>query len=609
MTMENNTHQHSIPANRSDLLQIFADTDRRFAEVQEKIDNQERLLFSELEQVGKTVVAEPVDNRQEGEFAAAFEPRWQQMKKQVADWQSQVKDHERNTVFRHKFGDSLLVFAYGKVKAGKSSLGNFIAFGQHNPDQQCVDNAIAVPEFFHEDETGADRDNRDSQNIRQNGSFRVDTLEATSSIQGFTLPGLTWVDVPGLDSLTEENGRLAQKYVKAADLVLFLTHSSSPCRRSELERIAGLLGEKKPLAVVITACDVYDEDEVDGQIVSQLVMKPASDLDEQKNWVKGEINSLDKELLSHLADTDIHAISIRYAEENQGRKGWQESGMAGFAGQISAIAAGEGLRLKEEVPLRNLQAFAGNLLKSIKETDSNLNDMKTMLDHDQQKFRKLGERLATRVNQDMNSHIDKMTAEHLHNDKSFAEAVEKKIPEAWQEIVVPAINEHCADLAEGIDAGLARFQNIDLDLPGFKRHEQTVSTDGKSRIGQGAVTGATVGGAMAATTTTTTVASFAAVGATVVGSLGMGIGAVIGAGVGLLLSNKPRQYKVEVGDNRFKVAAASREAVAKIIEKEIAAQLDIISRTLHHAPGAWIEQTRHAIDRVRSQAVEIKNGD
>lgn len=46
---------------------------------------------------------------------------------QFAVWQKQVMARAKGARFRENVNDSLLVFVYGKVKSGKSSLGNFVA--------------------------------------------------------------------------------------------------------------------------------------------------------------------------------------------------------------------------------------------------------------------------------------------------------------------------------------------------------------------------------------------------------------------------------------------------------------------------------------------------
>ena len=51
------------------------------------------------------------------------------------EWDKKISAHDRGIKFRSGFNDSLLVFVYGKVKSGKSSLGNYIAWGNTDPTE------------------------------------------------------------------------------------------------------------------------------------------------------------------------------------------------------------------------------------------------------------------------------------------------------------------------------------------------------------------------------------------------------------------------------------------------------------------------------------------
>ena len=53
--------------------------------------------------------------------------------------------------------------------------------------------------------------------LARRGKFDVDVEESTSAIQGFELGGMTWIDSPGLGSVTERNGNLARQYTESAD--------------------------------------------------------------------------------------------------------------------------------------------------------------------------------------------------------------------------------------------------------------------------------------------------------------------------------------------------------------------------------------------------------
>lgn len=172
-------------------------------------------------------------------------------------------------------GDSFLVYVYGKVNAGKSSLGNYIATGHHKPSRE------QVTQYHRECLTygwqAASAEHNQVQEGRLEAGFGVDRQECTRDIQYFTLPGLTWVDSPGLHSKTPENGELARRYAESADLVVYVMSAANPGRDTDLQEIRTLLALKKPMVFVITRADAFEEDEIDGEIVQQRIMMSSED--------------------------------------------------------------------------------------------------------------------------------------------------------------------------------------------------------------------------------------------------------------------------------------------------------------------------------------------
>ena len=176
-------------------------------------------------------------------------------------WNKKIIGRDKGIKFRKGFNDSLLVFIYGKVKSGKSSLGNYMAWGHTDPNLS-VKAALSPdshPSYFtHENTCASNGDSQDEALNRK--EFRVGATEATSSIQGFRLPGLTWVDSPGLHSVNEENGRLAKDYVEHADLILYTMRSDAPGRASDLHEIRSLNTQDKEMLILVTGIDINDED-------------------------------------------------------------------------------------------------------------------------------------------------------------------------------------------------------------------------------------------------------------------------------------------------------------------------------------------------------------
>ena len=103
----------------------------------------------------------------------------------LQDWLDRIEKHDRNTAFRKGFTDSLVVFVLGKVKAGKSSLGNYMAYGCSNPEGRTVTGTR--PHFFTAAMVQGAEDQVEAA-MGQDGYFRVGARETTKSIKGFASP-------------------------------------------------------------------------------------------------------------------------------------------------------------------------------------------------------------------------------------------------------------------------------------------------------------------------------------------------------------------------------------------------------------------------------------
>ena len=117
----------------------------------------------------------------------------QSLTEQDQKWRDRLSERDKGLSFQKGFEDSLLVFVFGKVKSGKSSLGNYMAWGDTDPTDEMKNRQfINKPEYLSHENTKAGNGDahREAENKQE---FRVGAIEATSSIQSFSLPGLTWV--------------------------------------------------------------------------------------------------------------------------------------------------------------------------------------------------------------------------------------------------------------------------------------------------------------------------------------------------------------------------------------------------------------------------------
>ena len=150
-------------------------------------------------------------------------------KLQVHCWQELIRQQLQRSEFVNRHEKSILALVFADVNAGKSSLGNFV--GGWNLQDTPYASLYQPHQCEIEDFSKASQENRQERIIDH---FAENATEATSTIQHYTLAqGLTWVDTPGLHSLTKEHGDLAKEYIQFADLVVYLTSSSSPFKSDE----------------------------------------------------------------------------------------------------------------------------------------------------------------------------------------------------------------------------------------------------------------------------------------------------------------------------------------------------------------------------------------
>lgn len=169
-----------------------------------------------------------------------------------------------------RFVDQAILLIFGKVNAGKSSFGNFLA-------DRFSTNGKSVQYFYLSNGSLVDTPDR----------FQEGITETTARIQGVKLgPKLVVLDTPGLHSVTEENGSLTHRFTDSADAVLWLTSSTSPGQVQELDELKRELESGKPLLPVITKSDKFIEDEVDGEIVKILCNKTNGNRQLQEQDVK-----------------------------------------------------------------------------------------------------------------------------------------------------------------------------------------------------------------------------------------------------------------------------------------------------------------------------------
>lgn len=278
--------------------------------------------------------------------------------------------------FIQDYEDSLNVVVFGKVKAGKSYLGNLMMGNAiRKLHTKTSYDRLEQPKVKVYDQgtcTTQDKLKEVTEENDASGGFGVDNREATRVIQLFHLGAMTWVDTPGFGSLTEENQELARKHVKNADLVIFASNSDAAGTKQDFQEMKKLCDMGKRCLLVVTQSDTLEEDcDDDGNIVQIPVPKSDDDRRSTENYMK---ETLKKHGIK-LGDENILTISaflgltaLEKGEEDL----FESSNMGKFWNLLSDITEQEGTILSKK-------AFGDRVNTALKSLQGKLKDAEKKL--------------------------------------------------------------------------------------------------------------------------------------------------------------------------------------------------------------------------------------
>ena len=370
------------------------------------------------------------------------------------DWLKNFDEMIEREKFRSDLSNYFIVIIFGKVKAGKSSLGNFIA--KNKLDSQKV-------EFFKYDEAGKKQTIKKLEEIDED-SFATNNLECTVEIQGFKLDGMAWIDTPGLGSMVKENGDLAKEYIQSADYIIYPTSSDSPLQLDEREQLKELFEQNKKVSICITKSDYNDEDECEcgsedgcencnGGMVKVLKNKCLSKREGQEKFVKEEIYKLipkDKEYILG----DIFSISTHTAKkglDSSDNELFEDSNIPKFYELLTDVIKDKASKLKADTPYEGLKSFidfnilGSDIIKqnsSIKNIKLELESLEQVIRESQERFEILKENSSNDLVSEIEFIISKYSSEiNKSNSKEIFLQIDSEINKKMFEIIEKNISE------------------------------------------------------------------------------------------------------------------------------------------------------------------------
>jgi hypothetical protein len=524
------------------------------------------------------------------------------MEKTKAEWDTKVAGREKGVEFRQGFEDSLLVFINGKVKSGKSSLGNYVAWGHTDPDDELKRQVAArlVPNYFSHEKT--DVDGGDTENeAQQRCEFRVGATEATSSIQGFKLPGLTWVDSPGLHSVKVENEKLARDYVEHADLILYTMKSDSPGRESDLAEIKLLLGKEKKVLLLLTGSDDIEEDYDDETdcVVQTVVMKDAQRREKQRTYVREALENICG--ADNVGNIEIVSFSARYAQLNaDDSAAFSESGMGLLCETLHRIAQSDGVRIKQRTPLANMHTFLQSCHDGLRPYSDLVSSFKQPLEElKTQSYKKLNAHIRS-GQAELSAHIDDFfdSLSSQHDDEAQVgtqlAAFQASLSEKYKEVASDKLGQIFEDIMVGFQSAVKQaYSNSDLvKLPEFKleKVEEQIPVVQAGNKKRNSLFGALAGGL---------------VGFLVGGPAGAAVGAGLGGGAGGATGRSAgvnhRSIEITVGDNLQEIRQQAIRSSEKMFEEQVRKSADSLWSSMDQDVERLLGKLRHEIADFESQ--------
>ena len=574
----------------------------QFSNLNQRINHQQAALITQMQSVIDSTATLAKNANKNDPIQAILQENVLQITQRLTEWQQQVASYQAQLALRSGIDDSLLVFVCGKVKAGKSALGNYVVSGCTEPTPADITQLQALgiePQFFNYE---TNTEFTQAENLAQ--GFRVGQAETTASIQGVHIPGLSFIDSPGLHSVTDKNGELTQKYVEAADLILYPMNSAQPARASDLAELQALVTKGKRILLLLTQSDTYSFAVIDGHCQKQLVMKACEDQHKQQAYLKQQFAQMLDQHNLHAPAPSVSSVSVRYAElQGNSDEAMTASGMADFFSVLNNTLDSEAISLKKNAPIQQLARLYDDLLSTdapiaIDVIIQPLAQGIDTLTHQQQRFLDHSSSAALNIIRDVCAEIDNVV-EHsaeIQDSQVMMQTMQTHYHRIFTEHYQPVI-EKCT--AEMLDCVVQLTDNMDMDNIGFsrrtKQHQICVTQRKKVR-------------------NRTVLAVLGGIGGFFVGGpLGSAVAASLcGAAGDYFTSESYESVTIDIGDNREQVKDRLLDWVEKQTQKDIEryqSQLDaqyvdpIINHwqrqmeQLNNVKGAIIKQ-QQAIDHV-----------
>ncbi|MBR1419552.1 MAG: hypothetical protein IJ575_00620 [Selenomonadaceae bacterium] len=371
---------------QTDLANFSRDLNNRSDSIPQLIDEFENRVFaSQGENFGSNEVEKLVQQSLES------------FRQTIQDWRKKVEQDRKGQEFYKKHEKCLVVMVFGAVKAGKSSLGNFIA-GKSLLSASFDNDYKKIPRAQFESE----EEGRETGGITEDGWFQQGVTDTTGSIQFFTLSGLRWFDSPGTGAVGKSGDKinmddLVNEYLQYTDLGVFLMNSANPGLQEDMKYMIQLDKEGRESLIIITQSDKMgikrDSNgkvvrDANGKVVRELIAKDSREIQEED--VKKRAREGDENMPPINAKFGVLSVSTLLAEQavaEQDDDKFRASNLDKFMKQLGDKVNSQALELKRKSPETRLNAFVDTITDNLKNfnvmldaIEESINDYKSKIE-------------------------------------------------------------------------------------------------------------------------------------------------------------------------------------------------------------------------------------
>lgn len=423
---------------------------------------------TEVINVIKNEIAKTNDENMQEIFSRTSESLFDTM----SNVNKKIEEAVKGMTFIHDFEKHFTVSVFGKVKAGKSYIGNLVMghtlrkAGIASSYDKIDDLTVHVY-----DRGKMYEQKRLSTAVEEkecNGKeFYVDKNEATSTIQWVNIGGMCWFDTPGIGSVTIENEELAKEYVKNSDLVIFACNSDAAGTRQDFSEIKQLHDMDKPLLLLLTQSDAYDYDvDDDGEEISVLVPKSEKDRQDQENYMLNTLREQGMEDVLKYADIlTVSALLATEALANNNEEMFEQSNIGKLLDKLTSITKNDAATIKHNTPKSRINEMINSIISDLSKVSEEIIKYCSGIENSKQILSErkdwMVEQIRASVNVKILEIVGKAKAEVEKNGSSISE---EELSERINQAIIDTIQKVCIE--EAISQSEA-VPNIEIKLTGI----------------------------------------------------------------------------------------------------------------------------------------------